>query len=186
MYLHQPTPSWLSRLVMSARTLIALALIAVLASAVSVHWSSQVSATGSANPADLVIPLNAIPVAIDGTLVGVTTDTLAVQESGSDGPVAFLLSADTRVVRDGEQAALSTLAYGDSVRMTVDGRTGSVLRVHATPPAGPFHVPGIAALLASLGLIAGAASLVFLNREFFAGLPARRLLPGLTPATVPH
>ncbi|MFN8593277.1 MAG: hypothetical protein U0031_17620 [Thermomicrobiales bacterium] len=183
MYLHQPAPSWIARLVTSARTLLALGLIAILASAVSVHWSSQVSATGSSNPGDIVVPLNAIPVAIDGTLVGVNPNTIAVQESGSDAPVAFLLSADTRVVREGQPVSLSSLANGDAVRMTVDGRTGSILRLHATPATPPFQVPGIVALLASLGLIAGAAALVFLNRECFAGLPARRLLPGLTVAS---
>jgi hypothetical protein len=183
MYQPQLSPTWVARLTASGRTLIALALIAILASAVSVHWSSQVSATGSTSlTGDFVAPLDAVPVAIDGTLVGVGADTVAVVERGSDSPVAFLLSADTRVLREGAIVSATTLATGDTLRMTVDGRTGAVLRVHATPAAPRFQVPAAAALLATLGLIAGGTALVLLNRDRLPALPTRRLLPRLAPA----
>ena len=73
-------------------------------------------------------------------------------------------------------------AGSDAVRATIDGRSGAVLQLTADPTAGAaFRVPGAAAFLAALGLIAGATALAWRNIERVPALPSRvavsRLLP---------
>ena len=88
-------------------------------------------------------------------------------------------------MRGEEAVPLEALRAGDTVRLTIDGRSGSVLRLHAAPVSGPAflssaRVPGTAAFLAALGLIGGATALAIRNSErlprFSARVSAVRLL----------
>ena len=169
MYLHRPQASWSDRFLSSARTLAAVFLVALLASALTVRWSNAL-ATG-ATRAELPA---AIPVTVEGTLVGAGDGLVALVEHGSDGPVAFRLSTDTQFVRQGQPVVVDALHEGDAVRMTIDGRTGTILRLHADPVAGPaIRVSGEAALLAALGLIVGATALAIRNLDRLPTLPTR-------------
>lgn len=158
----------------------------MLAAALAAHWSSQVSATGSPiAPTALAAQAPVVPVSIDGTVVGVSDGRIAVQERSATAPVAFLLSPDSHIVRGGESVPADALVAGDSVRMTIDGRSGAVLRLDAAPVAGfVLAVPDVAAFLASLGLIAGATALAMLNRDRLPALSARRAAPRLLPVAV--
>jgi hypothetical protein len=107
-------------------------------------------------------------------------------EHGAESPVAFSVGQDARLVRGEEPVPLDALRAGDSVRLTIDGRSGSVLRLHAAPVSGPVflapvRVPGAAAFLAALGLIGGATALAIRNIDRLPALSARisaaRLLP---------
>jgi len=186
MYLHRPQPSWSTHLFGSARTLAAIVLTALLASALTVRWSDA-----SANGVTVFTPqaesaVAAVPVTVEGTLVGASDGLIALVEHGAKSPVAFSVSQDARLVRGEESVPLEALRAGDSVRVTVDGRSGSVLRLHAAPVSGPAflpsaRVPGTAAFLAALGLIGGAIALAIRNSERLPALSARvsasRLLP---------
>jgi hypothetical protein len=170
MYMHRPEPSWSTRLFASARTLAAIVVTALLASALTVRWSDA-SATG--------ITVFAPENAGDGLV--------ALVEHGSDSPVAFSVGQDSRLVRGEEPIPLEALRAGDTVRLTIDGRSGSVLRLHAAPVSGPAflpaaRVPGTAALLAALGLIGGAAALAIRNIERLPALSARMSAARLLPA----
>jgi hypothetical protein len=186
MYRHRPQPTWTEHLQHSARTLAAIVLTALLASALTVEWSSQAEATGlSLEAPAFAVQAPAIPVTIDGTVIGVDPDRIAVLERGAETPVAFLVGTDTRVVRQGEPVALDMLRAGDAVQLMVDGRTGLALRVQASPAGGPaFAVPAAAAVLAAVGLIAGAAALAILSRDQLPALSARRAAPRLPPVAV--
>jgi hypothetical protein len=186
MYQHRPNPSWQERLLASARTLAALVLVAILAAALASHWGTQVSATGSAiPPTALAAQAPVVPVSIDGTVVSVSEDKIAVQERGGAAPVAFPVVAESQAIRAGENVPVDALRAGDAVRMTIDGRTGTVLRIHASPVGGAaIQVPGSVALLAALGLIAGATALAIVNRDRLPVLPARRAAPRLLPVAV--
>jgi hypothetical protein len=175
-----------ARLLASARTLAALVLVAILAAALASHWTNQVSATGPAiPPTALAAQAPVIPVSVDGSVVGVGDDKVAIHERGAAAPVAFLVAAESQVVRAGENVPVDALRAGDAVRMTIDGRTGTVLRIHATPGGEPvFRVPDAVALLAALGLIAGAATLAIVNRDRFPALTARRAVPRLLPMAI--
>jgi hypothetical protein len=90
-------------------------------------------------------------------------------------------------VRGEEPIPLEALRAGDTVRLTIDGRSGSVLRLHAAPVSGPAflpaaRVPGTAALLAALGLIGGATALAIRNIERLPALSARMSAARLRPA----
>jgi hypothetical protein len=186
MYLHRSEPSWSTRLVGSARTLAAIILTALLASALTVRWSDA-----SANGITVFTPetgaaVAAVPVTVEGTLIGASDGLVALVEHGAESPVAFSVSPDSRLLRGEEAVPLEALRAGDTVRLTIDGRSGSVLRLHAAPVSGPAfmpstRVPGAAALLAALGLIGGATALVIRNSERLPALSARvsaaRLLP---------
>jgi len=186
MYLHRSEPSWSTRLFGSARTLAAIILTALLASALTVRWSDA-----SANGITVFTPqtgaaVAAVPVAVEGTLVGASDGLVALVEHGAESPVAFSVGPDSRLVRGEEAVPLEALRAGDSVRLTIDGRSGSVLRLHAAPVAGPVflapvRVPGAAAFLAALGLIGGATALAVRNIDRLPALSARisaaRLLP---------
>jgi hypothetical protein len=186
MYVHRSEPSWSTRLVGSARTLAALFLTALLASALTVRWSDA-----SANGITVFSPqtgaaVAAVPVAVEGTLVGASDGLVALVEHGAESPVAFSVGPDARLLRGEELVPLEALRAGDTVRLTIDGRSGSVLRLHASPVSGAAflpsaQVPGAAALLAALGLIGGATALAIRNSERLPALSARvsaaRLLP---------
>ncbi len=176
MYLHRPEPSWSSRILGSARTLAAIVLTALLASALTVRWSDA-SATGATifSPQS-GIAVAAVPVTIEGALVGAGDGRIALTEHGAESPVALTVGEDAELVRGGELVSLNALRAGDTVRLTIDGLTGSVLRLHAEPVAGSaflMRVPGTAALLAALGLIAGATALAIANTERVPALSSR-------------
>jgi hypothetical protein len=186
MYVHRPEPSWSTRLFGSARTLAAIILTALLASALTVRWSDA-----SANGVTVFTPeagsaVAAVPVTIVGTVVGASDGLVALIEHGAESPVAFSVGQDARLVRGDEPVPLEALRAGDTVRLTIDARSGSVLRLHAAPVSGPAflppaRVPGVAAFLAALGLIGGATALAIRNIERLPALSARvstaRLLP---------
>jgi hypothetical protein len=186
MYMHRPEPSWSTRLFASARTLAAIVVTALLASALTVRWSDA-SATGiTVFAPENGAAMAAVPVTVEGTLVGAGDGLVALVEHGSDSPVAFSVGQDSRLVRGEEPIPLDALRAGDTVRLTIDGRSGSVLRLHAAPVSGPAflpaaRVPGTAALLAALGLIGGATALAIRNIDRLPALSARisaaRLLP---------
>ena len=166
MYVHRPKRSLLERLAGSARTLAAVGLTALLAAGLTIHWTDA-SATGAAA---FALPnsatIDTIPVAVEGSVVGAGDGLIALVERGAESPVAFPVNADASLTRDGQIVPLDALRVGDTVRMTIDGRTGEVLRLHAIPAASsPFtlRVPGAAAFLAALGFIAGATALAMLN-----------------------
>lgn len=189
MYLHRPDPSWSTRLLSSARTLSAIILTALLASALTVRWSDA-SATGvTVFTPEIGAAVAAVPVSVEGTLVGASDGLVAVIEHDAQSPVAFTVSPDSRLVRGEEGVPLESLRAGDTVRMTIDGRSGSVLRLHAVPasqPAFPLQVPGAAALLAALGLIGGAAALAIRNIDRLPALSAQRSMTRLLPTATSH
>src|SRR5215213_6240733 len=168
MYLHRSEPSWSARLVGSARTLAAIIVTALLASALTVRWSDA-SATGiTVFTPETGAAVAAVPVAVEGTLVGASDGLVALVEHGADSPVAFSVGPDARLLRGEEAVPLESLRAGDTVRMTIDGRSGSVLPLHADPVSGPafmpaVRVPGAVAFIAALGLIGGATALAVLN-----------------------
>lgn len=127
-------------------------------------------------PAPALTPAQSgVPVAVTATLLGVVDGRLAVQETAGAKPVAFPIAADAAIVRGGDPVALDALRPGDELRMTVDGRTGSVLRLDADPRPGPRFAPaGEVALLAALGFVGGAATLVVRQRRPRPLLPASR------------
>ncbi len=184
MYQHHRPLSLPERLLGSARTLAAIVLTALLASALTVHWSDALATgdpTASVTESGL---MTSIPVTIEGSIVGAGNGMIALIERGASSPVAFPVSDDASLMRGGQAIPVDALRVGDSVRITIDGQTGQVLRLHATSPATtpfPLHVPGSAALLAALGLIAGATALAIYNIQRLPVLPARfhsaRLLP---------
>jgi hypothetical protein len=188
MYLHRPEPSWSTRLFASARTLAAIVLTALLASALTVRWSDA-SATGvTVFAPEGGAAVAAVPVTVEGTLVGASDGLVALVEHGAESPVAFSVGQDARLVRGEEPIPLEALRAGDIVRLTIDGRSGSVLRLHAAPASGPAfwppaRVPGSAAFLAALGLIGGATALAILNIGRLPALSSRisaaRLLPAV-------
>lgn len=181
MYVSRPQRSWTHRLLGSARTIAAFTLTAVLALALFAHWNE---ATATNAPA-FILPNDAavagIPVAIEGTVVGASDGMLALTENGSTQPVAFPVNSAASLVRDGQNVPLEALRVGDSIRMTIDGSSGQVLRLHATPASTQFaiRVPGAIALMAALGLIAGGAVLAIRNRAQLPALPQR--LPAHAP-----
>jgi hypothetical protein len=184
MYLHRPEPSWSTRLLGSARTLAAIVLTALLASALTVRWSDAAATGATVFTPERGAIVAAMPVTVEGALVGAGDGLVALVEQGAESPVAFSVGQEAQIVRGGEAAPLDALRVGDTVRLTIDGMTGSVYRLHAEPVSGsalPAHVPGAAALLAAVGLIAGAAALVILNIDRIPALPSRgagtRLLP---------
>jgi hypothetical protein len=187
MYVHRPEPSWSTRLFASTRTLAAIVLTALLASALTVRWSDA-SATGvTVFAAESGAAVAAVPVTIEGTLVGAGDGLVALVEHGAESPVAFSVGQDARLVRGEEAIPLEALRAGDTVRLTIDGRSGSVLRLHAAPASGPAflpsaRVPGAAALLAALGLIGGATVLAIRNRERLPALSTRMSAARLLPA----
>ena len=178
MYLHRSESSWSTRLFGSARTLAAIIVTALLASALTVRWSDA-----SANGVTIFTPesgaaVAAVPVTVEGTLVGASDGLVALVEHGADSPVAFSVGQDAQLVRGEEAVPLESLRAGDTVRMTIDGRSGSVLRLHAAPVSGPAflpsaQVPGTAAFLAALGLIGGATALAIRNGVRLPVLSAR-------------
>ena len=186
MYLHRPEPSWSIRLLGSARTLAAIVVTALLASALTVRWSDA-SATGvTVFTPETGAAVTAVPVTVEGELIGAGDGLIALVERGAESPVAFSVGQDAHLVRGAEAVPLEALRAGDIVRLTIDGRSGSVLRLHAAPSSGSAflpaaRVPGAAALLAALGLIGGATALAIRNIERLPALSARssaiRLLP---------
>jgi hypothetical protein len=186
MYAHHPEPSWLTRLFGSARTLAAIVLTALLASALTVRWSDA-SATGvTVFTPETGAAVAAMPVTVEGKLIGASDGLVALVEHGADSPVAFSVGEEAQLVRGEESVPLEALRTGDTVRMTIDGRSGSVLRLHASPVFGPaflpaVRVPGAVAFMAALGLIGGATALAILNMGRLPALSSRvsatRLLP---------
>ena len=155
MYLHRPEPSWSTRLFGSARTLAAIVLTALLASALTVRWSDA-SATGvTVFTPETGAAVAAVPVTVEGTLVGASDGLVALVEHGAESPVAFSVGQDARLVRGEEPVPLEALRAGDTVRLTIDGRSGSVLRLHAAPVSGPAFLPSAAG--AGRGRIPGGA-----------------------------
>src|SRR5215213_7632980 len=178
MYSHRPEPSWSTRLFCSARTLAAIVLTALLASALTVRWSDASATAVTVFTPEAGAAVAAMPVTIEGKLIGASDGLIALVEHGAESPVAFAVGPDARLLRGEEAVPLEALRAGDTVRMTIDGRSGSVLRLHAAPVSGPAflpsaQVPGTAALLAALGLIGGATTLAIRNSERLPVLSAR-------------
>jgi hypothetical protein len=117
-----------------------------------------------------------MPVTVEGAIVGAGDGLVALVEKGAESPVAFSVGAEAQIVRGVEDVPLDALRVGDSVRVTIDGMTGSVYRLHAEPVSGsafPAHVPGSVALLAAVGFIAAAALLAIRNLDRLPAFPAR-------------
>jgi len=188
MYAHHPEPSWSTRLFSSARTLAAIVITALLASALTVRWSDA-SATGvTVFTPETGAAVAAVPVTVEGRLIGASDGMVALVEHGADSPVAFAVGQDAHLVRGDERVPLEALRAGDTVRMTIDGRSGSVLRLHAAPVVGPAflaapRVPGAVAFMAALGLIGGATALAIRNMERLPALSSRVSAARLLPAS---
>ncbi|MDF3037563.1 MAG: hypothetical protein K0Q71_269 [Thermomicrobiales bacterium] len=184
MYLHRPEPSWSTRLFGSARTLAAIIITALLASALTVRWSDAAATGATIFTPERGTTVAAMPVTVEGAIVGAGDGLVALVEKGAESPVAFSVGAEAQIVRGGENVPLDALRVGDSVRVTIDGMTGSVYRLHAEPVGAtifPPSIPGSFALLAAVGFIAGAAALAIRNLDRLPALHARgaatRLLP---------
>lgn len=184
MYQHRPRPTVTERLLGSARTIAAILLTALLASALTASWSDALATGTPLVTLTESVMATGIPVTIEGSIVGASDGVIAVLEQGAAAPVAFPVSDDASLMRGSQTIPADALRVGDTVRMTIDGQTGLVLRLHAAPAASaafPLHVSGAAALLAAVGLIAGAAALAIVNMQRLPALPARfqsaRLLP---------
>jgi hypothetical protein len=187
MYQHRPRPTLSERLFSSARTLAAIVLTALLASALTVRWSDAMATSVPTVSMIESVLATGIPVTIEGSIVGANDGLIALVEDGSPSPVAFPVSDNASVTRGGEVVPVDALRVGDIVRMTIDGQTGQVLRLHATPAAVatlPLQIPGAVALLAAVGLIAGATALAILNPRRLPALPARFHSARLLPAAV--
>jgi hypothetical protein len=188
MYAHHREPSWSTRLVGSARTLAAIVITALLASALTVRWSDA-SATGvTIFTPETGAAVAAVPVTVEGRLVGASDGFVALVEHGANSPVAFSVGQEAHLVRGDERVPLEALRAGDTVRMTIDGRSGSVLRLHAAPVVGPAflpapRVPGAVAFVAALGLIGGATALAIRNMERLPALSSRVSAARLLPAS---
>ena len=188
MYQHLPQPSVLTRLFGSARTLTAILLTALLASALTVRWSDAMATNAPVAPMAIGQASLEVPVTIEGSVVGASSGHVALVEQGSDSAVAFPIADVASLTRAGQPVGIDALRVGDTVQMTVDASTGQVLHLEAAPASSiaPIYVPGAVALLAAVGLIAGAAALAIVNTRHLPALPARfhnsRLLPEATPA----
>lgn len=187
MYQHLPQPSVLTRLFGSARTLTAILLTALLASALTVRWSDAMATDAPVAPVAVSQASLEVPVTIEGSVVGASSGHVALVEQGSDSAVAFPIADAASLSRAGQPVAIDALRVGDTVQMTVDASTGQVLHLEAAPAAiAPIYVPGAVALLAAVGLIAGAAALAIVNTRRLPAIPARfygsRLMPEATPA----
>jgi hypothetical protein len=187
MYQHRPQPSVLNRLFSSARTLTVILLTALLASALTARWSDAMANDAPLTPAVVSQQSLEVPVTIAGSVVGASNGHVALVEQGSDAAVAFPISDSASLTRGGESVALNALRVGDTVQMTVDASMGQVLHLEAVPAAASsLYVPGAVALLAAVGLIAGAAALAIVNTRHLSALPARfhnsRLMPAATSA----
>src|SRR5215217_9349454 len=188
MYSHRPEPSWSTRLFCSARTLAAIVLTALLASALTVRWSDASATAVTVFTPEAGAAVAAVPVTIEGKLIGASDGLVALVERGAESPVAFSVGQEANLLRGEERVPLEALRAGDTVRMTIDGRSGTVLRLHAAPVSGPAflpsaRVPGAVAFMAALGLIGGATALVIRNIGRLPALSARistaRLLPAV-------
>lgn len=182
MYLHRPEPSWSTRLLGSARALAAIVVTALLASALTVRWSDAAATGATIFTPERGAIVAAMPVTVEGAIVGAGDGLVALVEQGAEAPVAFSVGTDAQIVRGGEIVPLDELRVGDAVRVTIDGMTGNVYRLHAEPAAGPLfppRVPDAAALLAAIAFIAAAALLAIRNLDRLPAIPARapRLLP---------
>jgi hypothetical protein len=187
MYAHHPEPSWLTRLFGSARTLAAIVLTALLASAMTVRWSDASATGATVFTPETGAAVAAVPVTVEGRLIGVSDGLVALVEHGADSPVAFSVGQEAHLVRGEESVPLEALRTGDTVRMTIDGRSGSVLRLHAAPVSGraflpAARVPGAVAFMAALGLIGGATALAILNIGSLPVLSLRASAARLLPA----
>ncbi|MFM9105333.1 MAG: hypothetical protein ACKOWF_01380 [Chloroflexota bacterium] len=125
--------------------------------------SAESAAAFSAVPGEIGFVL---PVDVQGAVLGVSDGRLAIIETAGDGPVAFPVALGLSVTRGGVEVPVDALRPGDRIAMTVDGRTGSVLRADARPAAAPPFAPsGEAALLAALGLAGGGVALAIRRRS---------------------
>ena len=183
MYTLPAEPSWPARISGSLRTLIAIVITALLASALTVAWSDAMATGVDGVHLQRGIQTTEIPVAVEGTIVGAADGVVALVERGAESPVAFTVGDNAQLVRNGQAIPLDELRAGDTVRMTINGLTGDVLRLQATPASNYIHiVPGMAALLAAIGLIAGATALAIRNIDRLPALPSRVGMPRLLPA----
>ncbi len=182
MYTLEAQPSWPARISGSARTLIAIFITALMASALTVAWSDAMATSVSGVQPLRGVQTTEVPVAVEGTIVGATDGLVALVERGAESPVAFAVRNDATLIRDGQPIALDELRSGDYVRMTINGVTGDVLRLQATPaPTSIIRIPAMAAFLAAIGLIAGATALAIRNIDRLPALPSRVATPRLLP-----
>jgi hypothetical protein len=182
MYVHEAQPSWPARISGSLRTLFAIVITALLASALTVAWSDAMATSGNSALPQRSIQASEVPVAVEGTIVGTADGVVALIERGAQSPVAFPVSDDAAFVRDGQTIALDELHSGDTVHMTINGVNGDILRLQATSATAPIiRVPGTAALLAAIGLIAGITALAIRNIDRLPALPSRVAMPRLLP-----
>lgn len=184
MYLHRPEPSWSIRLLGKVGALAAIVLTALLASALTVRWSDAAATGATIFTPERGAIVAAMPVTVEGLIVGAGDGLVALVEKGAAAPVAFTVSADAQIVRGDENVPLDALRVGDSVRVTIDGMTGSVYRLHAAPVGSsvfPPRISGSIALLAAVGFIAGAAALAIRNLDRLPALHARGGSPRLLP-----
>ena len=184
MYRHRPPVTWPERILGSARTLAAIAITTVLATAMIARWNDAAATSVTTFTPQADTEVAGVPIAIEGRVVGAGNGLVAILERGGDAPVAFPVNDGASLMRSGQAVSLEDLRVGDAVRMTIDGRSGQVLRLHATPSAPATIVPRVpdaVALLAAIGLIAGATTLAILNVHrlppLSVHLPALRLHP---------
>jgi len=180
-------PSFLLAPLATTVALTALALLGLLARPL------VASETGSAT----LRPVSPIAIAVEGEIVAVAANLLAVHETGGAGPVAFLVDAATIVERDEARAALHDLRPGDRVMMGVDPRTGTVIEVAASPvtqftPSGPMAFLALLALLGAAILLRSRRSSAVVPTRLRSLdhrprlLPAARFMPDLAPAPEVH
>src|SRR4051812_2937781 len=126
MYTLESQPSWPARISGSLRTLVAIAITALFASALTVAWSDAMATGSNGLTPHLGLQTTEVPVAVEGTIVGATDGIVALVERGAESPVAFTVADNATLVRDGQAIALDELRSGDTVRMTINGLTGDV------------------------------------------------------------
>ena len=164
-----PSPASSIRLSRFFRTTLALGVMAV--AILAVLFDDTAHAYGAANA-------GVLPVAVSGTVLGITDGHLAVLADGANDPVAFVPDPVITVTRDGNVATLAALVAGDRVRLMVDARSGHVLRADAEQIAPA--IPAAAALAALLGLIVAGLLLAWRERaaliSFDAPVAAQALL----------
>src|SRR6478735_2409357 len=101
MYVLESQPSWPARISGSVRTLIAIVITALLASALTVAWSDAMANDVVGVNAQRGIQSVEIPVAVEGTIVGAADGLVALVERGAESPVAFTVGENATLIRDG-------------------------------------------------------------------------------------
>jgi uncharacterized protein YpuA (DUF1002 family) len=140
--------------------------------AISAAMTATAAAIPTASPSPTPEPTaTPEPYAITGTIDDIRGGQVFVETADGDSAIGYTVPVDASITRGGNGSTLSELRKGDTVNLTVDTVSQTVVRLNATAPAGQGIMSSLSKLIFLIPALAVIPLILFIRGRDMTGDP---------------